>query len=123
MGIFLSFCKIEYHIHIYFFVLSIISDCGRGFVRIENTCIHISSEAAPKDQIVTKCNDIGAKPLVTDSNALFHQLKSYLQNQMETEDLWSDFKDGWVFKYLVSIYQNKKSILWSVTFIRNLIDF
>ena len=71
------------------------SDCGRGFVRIEKTCISISSEAVPKAEIVTKCNEIGATPLVTDSNAMFYQLKSYLQDHMETDDLWSDFKDGW----------------------------
>ena len=77
------------------FALSLYSDCGRGFVRIEKTCVSISSEAVPKAEIVTKCNEIGATPLVTDSNAMFYQLKSYLQDHMETDDLWSDFKDGW----------------------------
>ena len=51
-------------------------------------------DRASKAEIVTKCNEIGATPLVTDSNAMFYQLKSYLQDHMETDDLWSDFKDG-----------------------------
>ena len=51
------------------------SNCGRGFARIEDTCLNISHTLATQDEIAEKCSGIGATPLVTKSDAHYFQIK------------------------------------------------
>ena len=51
------------------------SNCGRGFARIEDTCLNISHTLATQDEIAEKCSEIGATPLVTKSDAHYFQIK------------------------------------------------
>ena len=46
------------------------ADCGKGFVRFEDMCLLISSESITKDNIATKCSDIGATPLDEQTDTL-----------------------------------------------------
>ena len=46
------------------------ADCGKGFVRFEDLCLHISSESIIKENIATKCSEIGASPLNEQTDAL-----------------------------------------------------
>ena len=67
------------------------ADCGRGFTRIENTCVNVSLDAIPKADIETRCTELGTTPLITTSSALYYQLKDYLTNTANSEHVWSDY--------------------------------
>ena len=85
------------------------ADCGRGFKKIESACVNISSEAVASTEVTSKCAEIGAVPLITDSSAMFYQLKAYARNLIQSDDLWSDFKDG----SSATDYQNSNSVTLS----------
>ena len=57
------------------------SNCGRGFARIEDTCLNISHTLATQDEIADKCSEIGATPLITRSDAHYFQMKVSLYSR------------------------------------------
>ena len=59
---------------------------------MENLCLNISFAAAPETDIESKCTEIGAKPFLTQSSAVYMQTKAFLQEFGEGETFWSDFK-------------------------------
>ena len=67
------------------------ADCGREFKRIEDQCLNISYSIASKNDIQDHCSSINAKPLVTKSASMFHQLKDFLFEFANGDPVWSDF--------------------------------
>ena len=52
-------------------------DCGRGFTRINDVCVNVSSATSAKNEIDEKCSLMGenVKPLIIRSDSFFVQLK------------------------------------------------
>ena len=69
------------------------ADCGRGFTRLADQCVAVTTETMEESQVAATCSSVGAAPFKTTSASLFHQVRMHVKNK-GIGMAWSDFKSG-----------------------------
>ena len=50
------------------------ADCGKGFIRIADRCVLVTSKAMKESEVAAACTAVSATPYKTTSATLFHQV-------------------------------------------------